>query len=382
YTQDDGTLRVAFVVPSLQNTQGSNLWGMNSPYMTTPDPGLLLPNRYTWSGGTLVTNTASNALQIRGAGFTNYTYNALPTNTKETVAFRIFNYSFQNAAALTYDVYYQPMNSGTDQPDITKATKIASASDVIVPAIPGRSNNANAPDNWHDASFQWTTPSVAGNGFLHIVLKYGGTQLSAANDSGYFEVGIYDANEFLGLSGANAINANALLDTRAALEADGAKLSVVTVMTDEEGNEIQGSLPLDKPFKIAATVRLDGLPDGRSGLPIVKVNLYANGIPVGSKHIPYLASGQSRTIEMDYDPSDHAEIVKLKSLKVLVFSEATGFKRNGEDALSASVEIDFAENKGGGGHKGSSGCNAGAAGLMGSLAALGAVLRTRKKRGV
>jgi hypothetical protein len=373
---------VAFVVPSLQNTQGSNLWGMNSPYMTTPDPGLLLPNRYTWSGGTLVTNTASNAFQIRGVNFTNYTYNSLPTNTQETVTFRIFNYSFKNTDKFTFDVYYQPMNSGTDQPDITGATKIAS--DQSVPAIPGRSNNANAPDNWHDASFQWTTPSAPGNGFLHIVLKYGGAQLSATNDKGYIEVGIYDASEFLGLSSANAASAaDTRADARAALEADGAKLSIVSaVVTDEEGSEIQGSLPLDKPFKIAATVRLDGLPDGRSGLPVVKVNLYVNGIPVGSKHIPYLASGQSRTIEMDYDPSDHAEVATLKSLKVLAFSEATGFKRNGEDELSASVEMNFADaDEDINSSSGSGGCNAGAIALMSGLAALGAVLRTRKKRG-
>jgi hypothetical protein len=325
-----------------------------------------------------VTNTASNALQIRGAGFTNYTYNALPTNAQETVTFRIFNYSFQNADAFTFDAYYQTMNSGTDQPDIAKATKIQS--DVSVPAIPGRSNDANAPDNWHDASFSWTTPSAAGNGFLHVVLKYGGTQLNAANDRGYVEVGLYDASEFPGLSSANAVSAadaDALLDARAALEGAGAGLSIVsTVVIDEEGNEIhQGSLPPDKPFRIAATVRLDGLP-GRSGLPIVRVNLYVNGIPVGSKHIPYLASGQSRTIEMDYDPSDHAEVVTLRSLKVLAFSEATGFSRNEEDALSASVEMDFAD--GGGndedGNKGS-GCDAGAIGLMGGLAVLGAALR-------
>ncbi|MDR1885842.1 MAG: hypothetical protein LBQ56_06160, partial [Synergistaceae bacterium] len=174
-------------------------------------------------------------------------------------------------------------------------------------------------------------------------------------------------------------------DARAALEGSGAGLSIVSaVATDEEGNEIHhGSLPLDKPFKIATTVHLDGLPEGRSGLPVVKVNLYANGIPVGSKHIPYLASGQSRTIEMDYDPSHHSEIVTLESLKVLAYSEATGFKRNGEDALSASVEMDFVDEdeNGGDSSKGGSGCDAGAFGLIGGLAALGAALRTRNKRG-
>jgi hypothetical protein len=207
YTQDDGTLRVSFVVPTLQDIQGSNLWGMNSPYMTIPDPGLLLPKRYTWSGGKLVASTTSEAREIRGVGFTSYVYNALPTGEEETVTFRIFNYSFKNTEAFTYDVYYQTMTSGTDQPDVSKAAKVTSGS---VSAIPGRSNNTTAPDNWHDATFKWKTPSAAGNGFLHIVLNYGSTQLSTTNDSGYIEVGIYDASEFMGASGAKAIGANAL----------------------------------------------------------------------------------------------------------------------------------------------------------------------------
>ena len=112
-------------------------------------------------------------------GFTNYAYNALPANTAETVTFRVFNYSFINAGAFPFDVYYQPMATGTDLPDVSKATAVTSGG---VPAIFGRSDNTSAPDNWADVSFQWTTPAASGNGYLHIGLKPNGTQLSTASD--------------------------------------------------------------------------------------------------------------------------------------------------------------------------------------------------------
>jgi hypothetical protein len=357
YTQDDGTLRVSFAVPQLQNRMGSTLWGGTSPYWTTPDPGLLLPQRYTWSGGALVANPALNANQIRGVDFSAYEYNVLheynvlPTDTAQTVTFRVFNYSFVNAPGFGYDVYYQTATSDTDLPDISKAKKVASGS---VPAILGR-DNTSAKDNWENAQFVWTTPSTSGSGYLHIALNPGSPQLSTSNDVGYVEVGICNASDLAGAmsaKGANAKGANALA-ARAKLETAGARLSIEsTIVSDDQGNEIQGQIPLDKPITISTTVRLDGLPG--SGLPLVKVNLYVDGVPVGSKHIPYLANGQRRTITFDYNPSDHAGVTALKSLGVRVFSEATGFKRDGEDSLSGVKEIEFAarDNKG----KGGSGC--------------------------
>jgi hypothetical protein len=379
YTQDDGTLRVSFAVPQLQNMTGSNLWGMSSPYITTPDPGLLLPWRYTWSGSAMVTNTTAKASQIRGVDFSDYSYGALTPNTPQTVTFRVFNYSFKNADAFTYDAYYQVKNSGTDLPDISKATKLGTYN---VPAIPGRSDNINSPSNWHDASFNWTTPAQTGSGYLHIRLNPVGTQLSTSNDSGYTEVGIYNASDLGDTSGANALETNAMsvnalaarANAREDLVARGVALTIESIkITDEDGNELQEPLPLDRPFELAVTVRLDGME--KSGLPIVKVNLYVNGLPVGSQHIPYLASGESRTITMTYDPSAHAGLVpSLNNLTVRVFSELMGFNRDREDSLSHTVQRKFAAESGGG-------CDAGLAGSLAVFGALGAALLAWKKRG-
>ncbi|MDR2174908.1 MAG: VCBS repeat-containing protein, partial [Synergistaceae bacterium] len=378
YTQDDGTLRVSFAVPTLQNTEGSNLWGGASPYMALPDPGLLLPWRYSWLAGERVATTAPDWNQIRGVGFSNYSYNVLPAGAPEKVTFRVFNYSFKNSGGVAFAVYYQPQNSGTDGPDISKATQVASG---VVPLIFGRSNDPSAPDNWEDVTFDWTTPSEEGNGFLHIVLNPAGGQLSTANDAGYIEVGIYDADEFFSTTSASAPDARAAgaMNARAKLETEGAVLSIESlVIQDEDGNELQGPLPVDKPFKLATTVRLDGRPQGK-GLPLVKVNLYVDGIPIGSKHIPYLGSGYSRTITMNYNPLDHADVKPpLRSLGVRAFSELTGFSRDGEDSLSQLVQRDFT----GGSKNGGGGCDAGLGGLsLAIFAALGAALPARKKRG-
>jgi hypothetical protein len=188
----------------------------------------------------------------------------------------------------------------------------------------------------------------------------------------------------MGLSSANALGANAIsanaLATRDELEAAGAKLTIASVtLEDEDGNKLdQGSLPKDKPFKIAATVHLDGLPED-GGLPIVKVNLYVDGIPVGSKHIPYLPNGWSRTVEFDYDPADHAEVASLDTLEVRAFSEIMGFKRGEEDALSGSVTMTFTDASGGDTPSGSGGCDAGVS--VTSLAFLGALALWAGKKG-
>jgi hypothetical protein len=181
------------------------------------------------------------------------------------------------------------------------------------------------------------------------------------------------------------------MDIRAKLETQGAKLSIESLtIEDEDGNAIHDTLPVDKPFQVATTVHLEGMPEGK-GLPLVKVNLYVDGIPVGSKHIPYLSSGHSRTITMNYNPLDHAEVKPpLVSLSVRVFSELAGFSRDGEDDLSAFVERNFVDKDSDGGNddgndgskKGGSGCDAGmGAGviILASLAA--ALLLARKKRG-
>jgi hypothetical protein len=400
YTQDDGTLRTAFAVTELQNRNGSNLWGGTSPYWTAPDPGLLLPWRYTWQGGARVANTAENAKQIRGVGYTDYNSNALPTDTEETITFRVFNYSFINAPAFTYDVYYQKVNSGADQPDITKAEKILS--DINVPAIPGRSDNTLQPDNWSDASFQWKTPSDEGNAYLHIVLKPAGAQLSTENDAGHIDIGIYDPSKY-GVSSANVKSTNTLnslemrMNARAKLETEGGRLFFHSLsITDGRNGELtdvlqnpRPSIPRDRPSAISATVRLEegDLPDGLGGLPLVKVNLYADGVPVGSKHIPFLASGHSRTITFDYDPA-HYSSVNPKKLGMRVYSHLTGFSDDEEDPLSHFVELEFADDKGSGDFelefvddKGSDGCDAGLTGGLAILGALGAALLTRKKRG-
>jgi hypothetical protein len=389
YTQDDGTLRVSFAVPQLLNMEDSNLWGNKSPYVTTPDPGLLLPWRVTWYNNEVVTNTAPNAAKIRGVNFSNYAYDAIPTGQTESVTFRIFNYSFVNAPAFTYDVYYQTKNSSTDLPDLSKAMQQEHViSNGTVPIIYGRSDEPDAPPNWHDAPFQWTTPSNAEQGYLHIVLHPAGQQLSTANDYGYIEVGIFDANQLLGgASGANALSANSLganslsansLSARAIarenLETKGELTIESLKVTDEDGKELEDPLPLHKPFEVAVTVRLDGL-EG-SGLPAVLVNLYVNGSPVGSQHIPYLAGGDRRTITMTYDPRDHAGVVpSLENLTVRVFSAVTGFVRGGEEAdpLSHVAERKFITFGGGG-------CDAGLAGGLAIFGALGAALLAWKKR--
>jgi hypothetical protein len=175
---------------------------------------------------------------------------------------------------------------------------------------------------------------------MYIVLHPAGAQLSTANDSGYIEVGVYDASQFAGaLSAADAGARGAgMMNVRAALEEAGAKLSIESmIVRDADGTVHHGALPLeDRPFELDVTLRLDG-PEG-TGLPVTKVNMYVDGLPAGSKHIPYLPSGHSRTIRMYYDPSGHVEATPMKSLGVRVFSEATGFSRDGEDPLSHALE--------------------------------------------
>ncbi|MDR3354573.1 MAG: hypothetical protein LBO21_06005, partial [Synergistaceae bacterium] len=116
---------------------------------------------------------------------------------------------------------------------------------------------------------------------------------------------------------------------------------------------------------------------------IVKVNLYVDEIPVGSKHIPYLPSGHSRTITMYYNPLDHADVKPtLKNLSVRAFSELAGFSRDEDDPLSHSIGKEFVD-EGAYGSGDGVGCDAGTGGLLifGAFGALGTALLTLKKRG-
>jgi hypothetical protein len=328
YTQEDGVLCVGFAVPQLANKDGSRLWGGTSPYWTSPDPGLLLPRRFTWNNKKRVPNQAPNAKEIRGVTFSDSVYNSLPTNTEQTVKFRVFNYSFMPAQPFQYEVYYQDLENIRYAASIADATLIHSGT---VPAISGRSDYTEMPDNWHDVSFDWTTPSKAGTGYMFIDLRPAETQLSKNNDRGYIKVGIFDIEDIEGTVSVTSSARRA--SARRRLEDEGFKLFVESItVKDENGNELSGALPTNKPFEIAIDVRLDG-PSGR-GLPMVKVNLYEDGSPAGTQHIPYLPCGQSDTITFEYDASGRAGMKTLNNLDVKVYSDMIGFSESNKGGKS------------------------------------------------
>jgi hypothetical protein len=321
YTDYGGTLKVDFAVPGLKNEAGSKVWGSASPYWTTPDPGLLLPKRYTWNGNKIVPSTMNDSKEIRGVTFDGDIYNALQPNTNQEVQFRVFNYSFADSAPFKYDVYYQAEKDVRNVASMSDARLIHSGT---VPAIPGRSNWGNgvtdsaAGDNWRDVAFLWTTPSAQGHGYLFIDLKPNGPQLSRNNDRGYVMVGIYDEGNF-----HEILEQGTSAAARRGLNAENFKLSVESITAkDREGNVLYGALPTDKPFVIAVDVRLDG-PSGQ-GLPMVSANLYKNGSPAGTKHIPYMPCGQSYTFTFEYNSLGSAGFRTLNDLDVKVFSDILG----------------------------------------------------------
>ena len=104
----------------------------------------------------------------------------------------------------------------------------------------------------------------------------------------------------------------------------------------------------------------------RPAIPVPYTDVY--------KQIPYVLGDRAETDDRNGLRSIRPRYVTPpKSLKILVFSEVTGFMRDEEDMLSDSVETDSADE---GGSKNDGGCDAGA----GGLAVLGAAVGAWKKR--
>jgi hypothetical protein len=368
YTRDDGTLNASYSVSlkkyptSNPSAMGTYLWGRPSPYNQNPDPGLLLPFRFTSDGDI---NTSSGSHTLRGLKFTNALFSgALPMGTATTGTFRVYNYSFLNTTgAVTYEVRYQPVTYDAagypDDPDPSKAT--VSIASGTVPAIPGREYEANA-DNWKDVTFTWSNPPATdgSTGYVHVKLNYAGTQLSVDNDWGYGLYSFLNPAAFSGLP-ARPTGARPVAFPKAQDASDIDLLLERVGITAGDGETLaRSAIPQDKPITLECHIALDGPVPPGAGAPLVFLDLYVNrsesdpGSLIASQHVPYLPHGGKHMFTIDYDPALHRDLVDLKNLTAVVTSSSGIHERDRNPENHIEV-MTFAAKESGG----SSGCNAG-----------------------
>jgi hypothetical protein len=326
---------------------------------------------------------------MRSVSFDKAVYlDAFPTGVTTTGTFRIYNYSFVNAdKPVTWTVSYQKVavaNGYPEAPDLSKATRVTSGT---VPFIDGREADPIG-DNWVYVPFTWTTPSDVETGYLHVQLTYPDAQLSVDNDWGYVYVGTYAFTGDMVPKSANGASAKTgavdsiALDSYESWENLDLRIDVEDLtVRDVEGNVLDpNALPQDKPFYIDCAVALDETGNGAAatGTPIVYLELFVNGESrVASQHTPYMGKGTKHKFEIRYDPTLHKDLVHLETL-VLEATSHLGVETADANADNHKATMRFAGTGAGENTGGSSGCNAGAAGVL-ALFALGFVLAERRK---
>ena len=383
FTQDAGAFNVAYAVTSLKNVN-SDIWGANSPYSKTPDPGFVLPNRFTYEKEF---NKKSDALEVRGLSFNAAAYDyeksgaegkALPLGTEVTGKVRVVNYSFVDTEPFSVEVSYQRASISAagyvEAPDASKATSIAS---VRAPFIYGREKNPSY-DNWTDVEFKWNTGQEVGIGYLHFKIVYASAELNTGNNYGYALVGVYDPENVSAVQGAvvagsargAGVNADLSIKSLTVRGANGRTL------TDHN------ALPIDEELEIECTVGLSSNGNAKiKALPMVQVLLLANDGVVGGKYTPLLLMDKEWTFVFNYDPSIHKDLVSLKELRLVATSP---YIPSGGDADSSNnvYRMAFADgsSSGNGDSSGSSGCNAAGAATLAMLAlGLGVAGKVRRK---
>ena len=380
YTRDDGTLCVSYAVSALKNA-GSNLWGNQSPYRTTPDPGLVLPFRLDPS--TQSESTSPQRLRIRGGltlknasgaadPVTNKSFlaeqiagRAVSADTDIKCTLRVVNYSFVNVTDPIHVEYLlQEISRPSEAPDITKAVSISShdiatpisSADVSGVIIPGRESVTSGNtvlDNWiYDDSFVWHTPSKQQLAYLHVKLTPSGTQLTDANDTGHILVGVYNEQDTPAAATISALN----VEVRE-IKSDGTLGDVLDA----------SSLPRDVKLRVKFDVKGHSVDTDKKrfirGLKFVLVT--DKGGLIAGRTIPMFDISKLDGLELDYTPNREHHVPD--GMKLLVVSPHT-LLGNGNSKL---LEFKFKNSSGG--------CSAGF-GILTLLALAPLIIGRRRKR--
>ena len=407
YSQDDGTIAIGFAVPNLKST--GKLWGVDSPYMKHPDPGLNLPYRFSpqiTKDNELTENTdKQQRYLLRGIKFEKTSTSEasgignlqnglgvrlLEKGTSYDISLRVINYSFVTAPHVTVKYYYQPLSSTvTDAAENYPADDPASsskctflASQEITP-LAGRTSGV---DNWAISRIRWDVPDKVGIGYLHVVTELpDGTELNAGNNHGYTLLGIYDPTA-INYSQVPA-SASQVASLTAALRPDLEIVSVSAVVLNKDGTEGK-EVPLNSAarrqrLKISARVRFTGgimLINGKEKtvdyMPVVRVGLFAgkkynNSLLAADEH-PLMKSGEVRTLSFVYEPDkagyDTNLGVSVKILSPFISVLEQKDSTNTEKVLWKSLYSDSSS---------SGGCNAG---FPAALMLLASFVFYRKKK--
>jgi len=278
----------------------------------------------------------------------------MPINTEVSTAVRVYNYSFVKTGEVTVSAKFQPCELG-DPPDVSKAEAIANAT---IAMIPGRGDEG-APNNWQDLKINWTTPSEATFGYLHIVLStpdvkiedgtgkamlldssgkvvsdkngnpmYSGGNLNTNNDQGYVLVGIYDpqtivtaaakpvkssqASMMVGASAPARQSEPASTSSNKSLTILANSLAVRPINNRTMGDSAT-TLAAGQKAMVQAQLRFDDAKGDKTSA-VTKVNVYLrdNTGVVSHKVIPLLFNGRTYTVRMPYTAPGDAQAVPLE----------------------------------------------------------------------
>ncbi|MEG2183939.1 MAG: Synerg-CTERM sorting domain-containing protein, partial [Cloacibacillus sp.] len=423
FTQDDGAICVGYAVPHLKDAE-SKIWGPSSPYATHPDPGLLLPFR--WSNDIknkgvflgeiesmiyyLIENEDKySSNQMRGITFTksDSTENAATGTTEDglspkllekekayNVKLRVINYSFVQAEDVTVKFYFQPWsnesgarNYPSTDPARDGYTPFDSAK---LPVIRERTTATDGFDNWTNAEATFKAPKTEGLGWVHAVLEYNDQELNTKNNHGWVLVGSYDPELFHGAAASNTVSASSAAAQASLPAAERPNIKVKEVKVYEIKRDASGNISYEetkldekaryKQLRVDATVGFIGGKIIRGGkerqiscVPALRCALFAGKgkdatAILGGSQRPVMKQGQDYTFSFVYDPS---QCPPDSGVSVRAFSPYLSRSEQG-DLTSQSEELWRPLDSSSG-----SGCNAGFAVL--SLLAL-LPLMLKKKR--